>query len=81
MLMPPQYAGLAMALSSVSVVVSSMSLKLYKVSVSYLHILHTCIAVKIYWRILLPCFMFVAAGNATRKRLSFSAADNIGKGK
>jgi len=30
MLMPPQYAGLAMAMSSVSVVLSSMSLKFYR---------------------------------------------------
>lgn len=29
MLVPPQYAGLAMALSSISVVLSSLSLKLY----------------------------------------------------
>jgi hypothetical protein len=30
MLVPPQYAGLSMALSSISVVLSSLSLRLYK---------------------------------------------------
>lgn len=29
-MLPPQYAGLAMAMSSISVVLSSMALKLYK---------------------------------------------------
>ena len=78
MLMPPQYAGLAMALSSVSVVVSSMSLKLYKVLNPFLY----SIILSRYYYLTNCCVdLFLAASRGTeRKRLSVPTADYFGEG-